>query len=94
MNTDLLRKGKTALNVLWVVLAVSFLLPAGPWVVAARGAFVILLAAHALEFVVFHRTLARLGGSMGHHFVQMLLYGMVHLQLARADADPGSGPPS
>ena len=105
MNTDVLRKARIALNVLWVVLAVSFLLPSGPWVGAARGAFVILLAAHALEFLVFHRTLGRLGGSMGHHFVQMLMYGIFHLQLTRAEASEaraeageapprGSGPPS
>jgi uncharacterized protein YhhL (DUF1145 family) len=90
MNVEALRRAKLVLNVVWVVLAVSFLLPAGPLVGALRLAFVLMLAAHAIEFLFFQRTLARLGGSMGHHFVQVLLYGLFHLQLAKAEA--GEGP--
>jgi uncharacterized protein YhhL (DUF1145 family) len=86
MNSDALRHGKTALNVLWVVLALSFVLPTGGIVTLMRGAFLVMLAAHALEFVLFGRTLARLGGSMGHHFVQVLLYGFFHIQLAKLEA--------
>lgn len=91
MNVATLRRGKTALNVVWVVLAASFVLPASPLVGFLQLAFVVMLAAHALEFLFFQRTLARLGGSMRHHFVQVLLYGFLHLQLAKAQA--GGGPP-
>lgn len=90
MTVAALHRAKRVLNVVWVVLAVSFLLPAGPLVGALRLAFVIMLAAHALEFLFFQRTLARLGGSLGHHFVQVLFYGLFHLQLAKAEA--GEGP--
>lgn len=90
MNVETLRRGKTVLNVVWIVLAVSFVLPASPLVGFLRLAFVLMLAAHALEFLFFQRTLAGLGGSMGHHCVQMLLYGLFHLQLAKAEAGGGS----
>jgi uncharacterized protein YhhL (DUF1145 family) len=90
MSVATLQRAKTVLNVVWVVLAVSFVLPASPLVGALRLAFVLMLAAHALEFLFFQRTLARLGGSMGQHFVQVLLYGLFHLQLAKARA--GEGP--
>jgi uncharacterized protein YhhL (DUF1145 family) len=86
MNVAALRSAKLVLNVVWVVLAASFLLPASPLVGALRLAFVLMLAAHAIEFLFFQRALARLGGSMGHHFVQVLLYGLFHLQLAKAEA--------
>ena len=87
MNTELLRRGKTALNVIWVVLAISFVLPTSGFVTLLRGVFVLMLAAHAIEFAVFNRTLARLGGSMGHHCIQVLLYGFFHIQLVKLEAD-------
>ena len=86
MNTDLLKRGKQALNVLWVVLAISLFLPGGGLVTLLRAVFSLMLLAHLVEFAIFYRTLSRAGGSMGGHFVQTLLYGVVHLQLIRAEA--------
>jgi uncharacterized protein YhhL (DUF1145 family) len=88
MNVAMLRRGRTVLAVLWVLLAACFLVPAsaGAWVTTGRVVFCVLLAAHALEFLFFRRRLEALPGSMGHHFVQVLLFGVIHLQLARAEA--------
>jgi len=86
MNTDLLRNGQKALNVIWVVLALSFLLPLGGLGGTLRGAAVLLLAAHLLEFAVFGRQLTKLGGTLGHHFVKVLLYGFFHIQLVKLEA--------
>jgi uncharacterized protein YhhL (DUF1145 family) len=88
VNADLLRRGRAVLAVLWVVLAACFLLPAdaAAGVVTGRIVFGVMLLVHALEFLYFRSTLERLGGSMGHHFVQVLLFGVVHVQLARVEA--------
>jgi len=92
VNTELLKNGKQVLNVVWVVLAASFLLPAGGIVMILRTLFVGMLAVHALEFLIFQRWLSRVGGSMGRHIVGVLLYGFVHLQLAEAEApEPSTG---
>jgi uncharacterized protein YhhL (DUF1145 family) len=86
MNTDALERAKTFLNVFWVVLLVSLVAPLGGLGTILRAVFALMVVAHLIEFAVFYRTLSRLGGSMGHHFVQTLLYGMFHLQLAKARA--------
>jgi uncharacterized protein YhhL (DUF1145 family) len=86
MNGDMLRTGQKVLNVLWVVLALSFFVPMGGLGSILRTVFVLMLAAHFLEFAIFGRTLARLGGSMGQHFVKVLLYGFFHIQLVKLEA--------
>jgi uncharacterized protein YhhL (DUF1145 family) len=82
MNPEVLRQGKMALNILWLVLAASFVLPTSPVVTTLRAVFVVMLAAHALEFAIFFRKLSRLPGSLPHHLGQMLLYGFFHLKQA------------
>lgn len=88
MNADLLRRGRIVLAVLWVILAACFLVDpeASSWVAAGRTLFAVLVIAHAAEFLYFRRTLQRVGGSMAHHLVQVLLFGVVHVQLARFEA--------
>ncbi|NNL67473.1 MAG: DUF1145 domain-containing protein [Myxococcales bacterium] len=86
MNPDVLRQGRNVMNVVWVVLAVSFVLPAGPIVGTLRAVFAITLAAHVLEFVFFHRKLLAAGGSFGHHLGQVLLYGFFHIKQVELDA--------
>ena len=91
MNPEVLRQGQKALNVLWVVLALSFLVPGGGLAGTLRAVFFIMLAAHVLEFVIFHRKLLSYGGSFGHHLGQVLLYGFFHIKLAELEATgPGS----
>lgn len=87
MNPDVLRQGQRALNVLWVVLALCFFLPGGLAAIG-RAVFVVMLAAHVLEFLVFHRKLLSYGGTLGHHLVQVLLYGFFHIKLAELEAGP------
>ncbi|MAE94223.1 MAG: hypothetical protein CL910_06140 [Deltaproteobacteria bacterium] len=36
------------------------------------------LAAHVVEFVIKRPVMEAAGGSMGHHFVQTLIYGLFH----------------
>ena len=36
------------------------------------------LAAHLVEFFVKRPVFERAGGSMGHHFVQTMIYGLFH----------------
>jgi uncharacterized protein YhhL (DUF1145 family) len=86
MNADALRTGQKALNVIWVVLALSFVVPLGGIGGVLRGVAVLMLVAHLLEFAVFARQLAGLGGAMGQHFVKVLLYGMFHVQLVKLEA--------
>ena len=92
MSSDVLRAGRMALNVLWVVLAVAFVLPGGGMVATLRAVFVVLLAAPAREFLGFHRKLPGRGGSFGHHLVQTLLYGFFHIRRVELESETGSEP--
>ena len=93
MNAERLRRGKTILNVLWVVLAISLFLDGGGFVGLLQTLFWVLLVAHVLEFLFFYRAFAESGEPLGHHFVQTVLYGMVHYQLFQAGrGQSGVGP--
>jgi hypothetical protein len=51
----------------------------GGWVsTAGHVAFWLTLVAHLAEFVVKRPVMEAAGGSMGHHFVQTLIYGLFH----------------
>ena len=90
MNSDMLRTGQKVLNILWVVLAISFFVPMGGLGGILQGVFVLMLGAHLLEFLVFGRTLSKLGGSMGQHLIKVLLYGFFHIQLVKLEAGEAS----
>ncbi len=45
---------------------------------AGRIVFWATLLAHVAEFAVKRPLLAKAGGSMGHHFMQTLIYGFFH----------------
>jgi len=78
---------KVAIVVLWVVmLSAFFVLPdesAGGRV--GRIAFFVTVLAHVVEFFIYRPTLRRAEGSLGHHFVQVLIFGMFHYQEVEAD---------
>jgi hypothetical protein len=62
--------------------------------VSTAGHFVLwgTLAVHVVEFVVKRPVMQAAGGSMGHHFVQTLIYGLFHwkpLEAAARPAEPG-----
>ncbi len=65
-----------------------FLDPGSAAVDWGQRIFWVLLIVHAIECVIFLPTLRKLPGSLGHHLVQTMLYGIVHLRAARAAAQP------
>ena len=73
---------KIAFLVLWaVLLSAFFVLPddsIGGWI--GRIAFFVTAAAHVLEFLLTRPTLRQAEGSMSHHFLQILIFGMFHTQ--------------
>lgn len=86
MNADALRTGQKILNVVWVVMVLSFFVPMGALSSVLHRIAVLMVAAHLVEFAVFARSLAKLGGGLGQHFVKVLLYGIFHVQLVKLEA--------
>jgi len=79
--------GKIAVGIAWIFGLASV---AGAGVPAASfgtALFWILLAAHALECLVFLPTLRRAPGSLAGHLARTLLFGVLHYQEVRARAD-------
>jgi uncharacterized protein YhhL (DUF1145 family) len=78
----------------WGVWSVSLaaMLFGGGWVATAgHVVFWLTLIAHLAEFVVHRSLFERAGGSMAHHFVQTLIYGLFHWTpiKQRLSASPG-----
>ena len=78
---------KPALIVLWIACFVSLFLPESSLVVWGQRLFWGLLIVHAIECVVFLPKLRAAGGSLGHHLVQTMLFGILHAR------NLGDGPP-
>jgi uncharacterized protein YhhL (DUF1145 family) len=78
---------KMACIVLWLVLlSAFFVLPddsRGGQI--GRIAFFITAGAHVVEFFIYRPTLQRAEGSLGHHFIQVLIFGMFHYQEIEAE---------
>ncbi len=83
---------KQSVWVIWLGAAAAIVWGSG-WVsVVGHVAFWGTLLAHVVEFVVKRPVMAAAGGSMAHHFVQTLIYGLFHwkpLEEAARPADPG-----
>ncbi len=63
---------------LWIGSIAAILLGNG-WVsTAGQVAFWLTLVAHLVEFAVKRSVMEAAGGSMGHHFVQTMIYGLFH----------------
>jgi hypothetical protein len=83
---------KQSVWVIWLGAAAAIILGTG-WV-ATAGQFIFwgTLAAHAAEFVIKRPVMQAAGGSMGHHFLQTMIYGLFHwkpLEEAGQAADQG-----
>ncbi|MEN8158511.1 MAG: hypothetical protein ABFS41_00405 [Myxococcota bacterium] len=83
---------KQSVWVIWIG-AVAAVVWGSGWV-SSVGHFVfwIMLVAHAVEFFVKRPVMQAAGGSMAHHFVQTLIYGLFHwkpLEDAQRQAEPG-----
>ena len=87
---------KQGIWIFWAVAAAAWFLGSGMIASVGKWAFVLTLVAHVVEFVWKRPVFERAGGSMGHHFVQTLIYGLFHWKpleegLDREAASPPSG---
>lgn len=80
MSESQIRVGRIVLIGVWIALAACFFVPLGTLGTIGRWAFGLMLLAHLAEFTVFRSRLEAAGGSLGHHFVQMLLFGILHVR--------------
>lgn len=81
---------KTVVLVIWAICVVAMTFLSG--VISTIGAafFWLMVVAHVVEFVLKKSVLEKAGGSMGHHFVQTMLYGLFHWKpLEEAQATSG-----
>lgn len=71
---------KYSVWIIWVGGLAAMLFGSG-WVSTVGNiAFWLTLVAHLVEFVANRSLFERAGGSMGHHFVQTMIYGLFHWQ--------------
>ena len=69
---------KQSVWVIWIGGAAAILLGSG-WVsTAGHVAVWLTLAAHLAEFVIKRPLFARVGGSLGQHFLQTMIYGLFY----------------
>jgi len=69
---------KYSVWILWFGASGAMWLGSGAVARAGQIAFWLTLVAHAVEFVAKRRVFERAGGSMFHHFVQTMIYGLFH----------------
>lgn len=69
---------KYSVWIIWIGGAAAILFGSGGVSTAGHIAFWLTLAAHVVEFLVKRPLFEKVGGSMGHHFVQTLIYGLFH----------------
>ena len=69
---------KQSVWVVWLGAGAAVIWGSG-WVsTAGQIAFGATLVAHVVEFLVKRPVMEAAGGSMGHHFIQTLIYGLFH----------------
>jgi hypothetical protein len=73
-----MQNAKQSVWVIWIGSLAAILLGSGWVVTAGKIAFGATLVAHLVEFFVKRPLFERVGGSIGHHFVQTLIYGLFH----------------
>jgi hypothetical protein len=69
---------KQGVWVLWIGSVAAMILGGGWVATAGKWVFGITLVAHIIEFFVQRPLFERAGGSLSHHFVQTLIYGLYH----------------
>ena len=69
---------KQSVWVIWIA-SLAAMLFGGGWVATiGQWVFGLMFVAHLVEFFVMRSLFERAGGSMGHHFVQTMIYGLFH----------------
>ena len=69
---------KQCVWIFWIGSVVAMVIGSGWIATAGRVVFGLLFVAHLVEFLVKRSVFERAGGSMGHHFVQTMIYGLFH----------------
>jgi uncharacterized protein YhhL (DUF1145 family) len=70
---------KAAVIALWIACLAAFFLPeSSSLAVPGQRLFWGLVIVHAIECVVFLPRLRRAGGSLAHHLVQTMIFGVFH----------------
>ena len=69
---------KQSVWLLWIGAALAMLLGSGWVATVGQWVFGLLVVAHAIEFVIHRSLFQRAGGSMLHHFVQTMIYGLFY----------------
>jgi uncharacterized protein YhhL (DUF1145 family) len=69
---------KQSVLVMWLVLLLGMLFGGGTIASISRFGFWALVVIHTIEFFVKKSVLEKAGGSMGQHYVQVLIYGLFH----------------
>jgi hypothetical protein len=69
---------KQSIWVIWIGALAAIFLGSGWIATIGRWTFGLMLVAHVVEFIVYRSLFQRAGGSMLHHFVQTLIYGLLH----------------
>jgi hypothetical protein len=69
---------KQGVWVIWIGSIAAMLLGSGWIATIGQWVFGLTFLAHVVEFFVFRSLFERAGGSMLHHFVQTLIYGLFH----------------
>jgi uncharacterized protein YhhL (DUF1145 family) len=79
MNPQSLKIGKIVTGVLWVVLGAAFFCPHDSSLLTGmRFGFWALLAAHAVECLIFLPGLKASGKPLPGQIIQVLLFGIIH----------------
>ena len=82
---------KQSVWVLWIGSLAAMFLGSGSVAGVGKGVFWITLIAHLVEFFVNRPLFAKVGGSMGHHFVQTMIYGLFHWKPIKDELDARPG---
>ena len=69
---------KQSVWVIWIGSLAAAMLGSGGVATAGLVIFGVTLVAHIAEFFLKRSVMEAAGGSMGHHFVQTLIYGLFH----------------
>lgn len=78
---------KVGVIVLWIVLLSAFFVLPDDSIGGRIGriAFFVTVFAHIVEFFIYRPKLRLAEGSMNHHFLQVLIFGMFHYQEVEAE---------
>jgi hypothetical protein len=82
---------KYSVWIIWLGSIAAILFGAGAVSTAGHLVLWITLAVHVAEFFLKRPVMEAAGGSMGHHFVQTLIYGLFHWKPLEDAARPTDG---